>query len=61
MLFRTTPAAYISSQVKGQRGAAAASPYHSHSNARSEPSLQPTPQFTASNPGFTDTSQVHYP
>ena len=31
----------------GQTGAAAAGLYHSHSNARSEPRLQPTPQLIA--------------
>ena len=34
------PMAYGSSQVRGHIGAAAASLHHSHSNARSEPSLQ---------------------
>ena len=38
-LFRTTPAAYRSSQARGQMGAAAAGLHHSHSNARSEPHL----------------------
>jgi len=44
-LFRVTPAAYGSSQARNQIGAVAASLHHS--NARSEPSLQPTPQLTA--------------
>ena len=47
LLFRAAPAAYGSSQAKGQIGATATSLYHSHSNARSELHLQPTPQLTA--------------
>ena len=39
--------AYGSSQARGQTGAAAAGLHHSHSNARSELSLPPTPQLTA--------------
>ena len=35
LLFRAAPAAYASSQARGLSGAAAASLYHSHSNARS--------------------------
>ena len=35
MLFRAAPAAYGSSQVRGQIGAAAASLCHTHSNVRS--------------------------
>ena len=42
-----TPAAYGGSQAKGLIGAAAAGLHQSHSNAGSEPSLQPTPQLTA--------------
>ena len=42
-----TPAAYGGSQARGQMGAIAASPHHSHSNAGSEPFLKPTLQFTA--------------
>ena len=45
--FTVAPAAYGSSQVRGQVRAAAASLHHSHSNVRSEPYLQPTPQPTA--------------
>ena len=41
------PAAYGGSQARGPIGAVAASLHHSHSNARSKPSLQPTPQLTA--------------
>ena len=53
LLFRATPAAYGDSQARGQIGAVAAGLCHSHSimpqpcNARSEPCLWPTPQFTA--------------
>ena len=45
--FMATLAAYVSCQARGGIGAAAASQHHSHSNARSEPHLQPTPQLTA--------------
>ena len=45
-LFRATPAAYGSSQAKGQTGASAAGLHHSHSNTRSRPCLRPTPQLT---------------
>ena len=46
-LFRATLAAYGGSQSKGPIGAAAAILRQSHSNARSELYLQPTPQLTA--------------
>ena len=39
--------AYGSSQARGQTGAAAAGLHHTHSNARSEQHLQPTPQLKA--------------
>jgi len=39
--------AYGGSQARGLTGAAAAGLCQSHSNARSEPHLQPTPQLTA--------------
>ena len=45
--FRAVPAAYGGSQARGQIGAAAANLRHSHSNARSEPCLQPIPQLMA--------------
>ena len=45
--FRAVPAACGSSQARGQIGAAAASLHHSHSNIRSRPHLQPTPQLMA--------------
>ena len=38
-LSRATPAAYGGSQARGLVGAVAASLYHSHSNAESEPRL----------------------
>ena len=41
------PVAYGGSQGRGLIGAVATGLHHSHSNARSEPSLQPTPQLTA--------------
>ena len=46
-LFMAAPVAYRSSQAKGQIRAAVAGLYQSHSNAKSEPRLQPTPQLTA--------------
>ena len=45
--FRASPMAHGSSQTRGLIGAAAASLCHSHSNARSKPHLQLTPQLTA--------------
>ena len=45
--FRASPTADGGSQARGLIGAVAASPRQSHSNARSEPCLQPTPQLTA--------------
>ena len=42
-----TPVAYGGSQARGRIGAVAASLRQSHSNTRSEPRLQPTPQLTA--------------
>ena len=41
------PAAYGGSQARGRIGAVAPGLCQSHSNAGSEPSLQPTPQLTA--------------
>ena len=46
-LYRAAPVAYGSSQVKGGIRPAAASLHHSHSNARSEPHLQPMPWLVA--------------
>lgn len=47
MYFLVAPVEYGGSEARGQIGAVAASLHHSHSNARSEPHLQPTPQLTA--------------
>ena len=44
---RAAPEAYGGFQTRGPTGATAASPPHSHSNVRSKPRLQPTPQLTA--------------
>ena len=46
-LFSAIPMAYGSFQARGLIGAAAASLCQTHSNAGSEPRLQPTPQLTA--------------
>ena len=45
--FRAAPVAYGSSQARGVIGAAAAGLRQSHSNARSQLCLRPTPQLTA--------------
>ena len=47
LLLRAAPAAPGGSQARGPIGATAAGLHHSHSNARSKPSLRPTPQLTA--------------
>ena len=44
--FRAAPAAYGASQTRGQIGAVVDGLHQSHSNAKSEPHLQPT-QLTA--------------
>ena len=44
---RAAPIAYGGSQARGQIQAVASGLYHSHSNAGSEPWLQPTPQLMA--------------
>ena len=50
--------AYGGSQATGLIRTVAASLIHSHSNTRSEPSLQPTPQLTAKpDPEPTERSQ----
>ena len=41
------PAAYGGSQARGRIGPVATGLHQSHSNAGSEPRLQPTPQLTA--------------
>ena len=46
-LFRAALAVYGGFQASGQIGATAVGLHHSHSNARSEPHLQPTPQIIA--------------
>ena len=46
-LFRAAPGAYGGSQARGPIGAVAAVLHHSHSTARYELQLQPTPQLTA--------------
>ena len=46
-LFRAAPEACGGSQARGLIRAMAADLCQSHSNARSEPRLQPTPQLTA--------------
>ena len=46
-LFRTAPAAYVSSQASGQIGGIAAGLRHSHGNTGCEPRLRPTPQLMA--------------
>ena len=46
-LFRATPEVYGGFQTRGPIGATAASLRHSHSNARSKPCLQRTPQLMA--------------
>ena len=47
LLYRAASTAYGGSQARGLIGAIAASLRHSHSNARSQPRLQPTPQLKA--------------
>jgi len=46
-LFRALPMVYGGSQTRGLIGATAAGLHQSHSNARSNPHLWPTPQLTA--------------
>ena len=46
-IYIATPVSYGNSQARGQIGAAAANLCYSHSNAKSKPRLQPTPQFMA--------------
>ena len=45
-IFRASPVAHGYSQARGQIEAVATGLYHSHSNTRSEPHLQPIPQLT---------------
>ena len=44
---RATPSAHGGSQASGRIGAVTTGLHQSHSNAGSEPHLQPTPQLTA--------------
>ena len=46
-LFRAAPTPYGGSQARGGMEAVAAGLHHRHSNDRSESSLRPTPQLTA--------------
>ena len=46
-LYRAAPAAHGGSRTTGLIGAVAAGLHHSHSNTRSEPRLQSTPQLMA--------------
>ena len=58
LFFRTAPAAYGGSQARGQIRAPASGWHHSHSNMRSKPCLQPTPQLTVTlDPRPTDQGQ----
>ena len=71
-LFRAAPTTYGSSQARGRIEAVGADLPHSHSNARSEPCLRPTPKLTAtpdpqptergwgSNLFFMDPSQISF-
>ena len=71
-LFRATPKAYGVSQARGGIGAIATGPHHSHSNVRSKPHLQSTPQLMAApDPNsvsearaqtfvLMDASQIHF-
>ena len=47
LFFRAAPSAYGGPQARGRIGAVATGLRHRHSNIRSEPSLQPTPQLAA--------------
>ena len=47
LLFKAAPAADGCSQARGPIGATTAGLHHSHSNARCEPHLRPTPQLMA--------------
>ena len=53
LLFGATPMAYGGSQARGLIGAIAVSLGHSHSKARSEQCLQPTPQLMATQDPLT--------
>ena len=56
--FRAASKAYGGSQARGLIRAIAAGLHHSHSNARSEPCLQPPPQLTTTlDPQATEQGQ----
>ena len=56
-VFRAAPVAYGGSQTRGWIGAVAAGLHHSHSNAKSELHLQPTPQLMAMPDPYTEQGQ----
>ena len=57
-LFRPSPTAYGGSHARGGIRAVATSLCHRHSNAKSEPRLCPTPQFTTTpDPQSTEQGQ----
>ena len=65
--FKATPTVYGGSQARGRTEAEASGLYHSPSNTRSEPHLQPTPQLTATlsedrerTCDLMDTSQIRF-
>ena len=47
LLFRAAPMAHGGSQARSPIGATATGLHYNHSNARSQPRLQPTPQLMA--------------
>ena len=56
--FRPTPVAYGGSQARGRIAAVVTDLHHSHSNARSEPRLQPiAPLIATLDPSPTDRGQ----
>ena len=60
-VFRAAPAAHGSSQARGHIGAVATGLHHSHSNARSEPSLRSAYTTAHSNAGlFNPLSEARY-
>ena len=56
--FRAAPAVHGGFQARGLIGAVAAGLHHSHSNARSEPRLRPTPQRTATSEILFESSSL---
>ena len=53
LLFRAATTAYGGSQARGLIGAKVADLHHSHSSARSEPHLRPTPQLMGNTRSLT--------